>query len=212
MFKMIGEITKDCPICEQERELHYGTMHETLKVKKEKIDVTSNIYFCLTGNHYFSDFEEDEKKFDYAYREYRERKGLLQPEDIKAVRKKYDLTQRDLSKILDFGEITIQRYESGAIQDGVHNDSLALILDTSRFRELFTRKKKTLPKRLVDKIENNLRQIDINILNLAFTSRKKASPKLSDSNIYVGTLKEEFQCHNLLDGSTQTREELALAA
>ncbi len=214
MFKVLGSINDICPECEAERDLQYREITETVKVRGENITVPSRQYYCSVGDHYFESLEDGENMIQLAYREYRNRKGLLQPDEIKALRLRYNLNQRDLAKFLDFGEITIQRYESGAIQDGSHNDSLVSIQDLSTYREMFNRKRSALPHKLVAKIEKNLRQIDIDLMNLAFTSRETSIPSKSKSKVGAITLKEEFECHNLLneDYSRQAREELAIAA
>lgn len=59
----------------------------------------------------------------HLYDLYKKEKGLLQSYEIKKIREKYDLNQKDFSKILGLGEITVHRYENGTIQtDG--NDSI----------------------------------------------------------------------------------------
>ena len=44
-------------------------------------------------------------------------KGFLQPEEIEKIRKQYGLSQKNFARLLGWGDITIHRYESGAIQD-----------------------------------------------------------------------------------------------
>lgn len=43
--------------------------------------------------------------------------GLLTSDEIVAIRESYGLSQVDLAKLLGWGEATISRYESKAIQD-----------------------------------------------------------------------------------------------
>ena len=63
------------------------------------------------------------------YNMYRSKKGLLLPNEIKAIREQYGVSQKNLSKILGWGEKTITRYENGSIQDLGHNKMLNLIKD-----------------------------------------------------------------------------------
>jgi putative zinc finger/helix-turn-helix YgiT family protein len=135
MFKEISKIKKGCPVCEVEKDLIYGTMDEVLKVRGEDIEITSRVHYFPEGNHYFYDVEDEEEKFQIAYREYRKRKGLLQPEKIRQIREQYGLSQKNFARLLDWGDITIHRYESGAIQDTVHNDFLSLIKDFDNFKK-----------------------------------------------------------------------------
>jgi DNA-binding transcriptional regulator YiaG len=55
---------------------------------------------------------------------YREKAGLLNSEDIKAIRKIYHLSQKDFGQILGLGQIDIARYETKAVQTRSINDLL----------------------------------------------------------------------------------------
>jgi putative zinc finger/helix-turn-helix YgiT family protein len=56
--------------------------------------------------------ENDKRLYD----RYKNIKGLLQSHEIKRIREKYNLNQKDFAKVLGLGEITIHRYENGTIQ------------------------------------------------------------------------------------------------
>ena len=77
MFKVLKTVEKVCPICETERGLQFGSQSETVEIKGEVITVKTKVYFCPIGKHYFHDIDDEEKKFQKAYREYRNRKNLL---------------------------------------------------------------------------------------------------------------------------------------
>lgn len=160
MFKEINKIKRGCPVCETERDLIYGEMDEVLKVRGEDIEITSKMNYCPEGNHYFYDIEDEEEKFQIAYREYRKRKGLLQPEEIKQIREQYGLSQKNFARLLCWGDITIHRYESGAIQDDVHNDVLSFIKEFDDFRKYFESKKHTLEPELARKVEEKIVAIE----------------------------------------------------
>lgn len=159
MFKRIKELKDECPICEKKRNLVYGKRTDVVKVRGEIIPVKVNVYHCADGDHYFYDLKDEEDKYQTAYREYRTRKGLLQPETIKQLREKYGLSQRAFARFLGWGTITIQRYETGALQDTVHNDLLVLLEDTYSFTKYFETKRNSLPTRIIGKIEERLRKI-----------------------------------------------------
>ena len=77
MFKVLKTVGKVCPICETERGLQFGSQNETSKIKDEVITVKTKVYFCPIGKHYFHDIDDEEEKFQKAYREYKKRKSLL---------------------------------------------------------------------------------------------------------------------------------------
>lgn len=160
MFKEIRKERKECPICQEERDLSYGIKQEALRVRDEEIPVKARVYHCHAGNHYFADLDDEEEKFQNAYREYRKRKGLLQPEEISQTRGKYGLSQKALARLLGWGEITIQRYETGALQDNAHNTLLFLMRNEETFKEIFKLRKIELSKRDISKIEKKLKELE----------------------------------------------------
>lgn len=186
MFKVLKTVKKACPICEAERELQFGNRSETLKIRDEDITVESKVYFCPIGKHYFHDIDDEEEKFQKAYREYRNRKNLLQPKDIKQIREKYGFSQRAFTRFLGWGEITIQRYEAGALQDVAHNSLLFFIRDLNNFKQLFQIRKSQLSKRDINKIEKRLSELESKMYQVAFNFMFKVAiikkPKLPIRN------------------------------
>ncbi len=159
-FNVIRNLNDICPICEDERDLQYREIMETINIRGEDIDVSSRQYYCKHGDHYFESLEDGEKKIQFVYREYRKRKGLLQPKEIKAIRKKYKLGQREFALLTGLGVATINRYESGAIPNDSNNSLLLLIMSISNFRSYLDNRKPFLPKRLAEKIDANLSHIE----------------------------------------------------
>ena len=58
---------------------------------------------------------------------YRKEKNIISPEEIIDFRKKYNISQRELTGILDFGKMTINRYEKGSLPTKSQSDYLRLI-------------------------------------------------------------------------------------
>jgi len=209
----LNRLNRECPVCEVEKDLIYGEIDEVLKVRGEDIYVTSKIYYCPEGNHYFHDADDEEEKFQVAYREYRKRKGLLQPEDIKQIREQYGLSQRSFAQLLDWGEVTIHRYESGAIQDAVHNDVLSMIRSFEEFKKYFESKRAfigaELSNRVAEKIsaiENEKCRQTFELISKSFRALKK--PPIS----YSPLLNENDFSRQNSDAQYDPNEELALAA
>ncbi len=174
MFKVIKTITGECPVCEDIKKLSYGTRVETLKINNQNIHVKTKAYRCEDGQHYFYNPADEENKFQEAYRKYRELNGLLQPEEIKDIRGKYGLSQRALARLLGWGEITIQRYETGALQDNAHNIPLLFINDTNNFEKLYEARKPFLGKKDILTINKHLDKIKQLTL---FSSFNKVRPR-----------------------------------
>lgn len=145
-----------CPGCGITREFKIERKPQTLKVKGEKIEFTSDVAICVVCEQDISNIELDSTTLTLAYDEYRKRHGLLFPSDIKQLREKYGLSQRGLSRLLNWGEVTIQRYESGTIQDQSHNDILMLLADPLNMKKIFERAKSNLTSKEISRIEHRL--------------------------------------------------------
>ena len=94
MFRRIKDVRDECPICEKKRNLVYGKRTEVVNVRGEVIPVKANVYHCTEGDHYFYALNDEEDKYQTAYREFRKRKGMLQPKDIMELRNRYGLSRR----------------------------------------------------------------------------------------------------------------------
>lgn len=79
-----------------------------------------------------------------VYQEFRNRKSLLQPQEIKEIRESYGISQRNLAKLLCWSHATISRYETGAIQDNDHNNQLQMLKNPEIMFSLLERGKDKL--------------------------------------------------------------------
>lgn len=127
-------MTKFCPNCEEDREYRIMSQMETLPVRGEALEITADICRCDVCGEDIFDKEHDSVNLERAYALYRTRHGLLAPDDIRAIRERYGLSQRGMSRLLGWGEITLHRYESGALPDRVHNDLLTMVATADGMR------------------------------------------------------------------------------
>jgi len=113
-------------------ELEERTRSSVMDIKGEEVEYEETFYFCENG-------DEEEKEFTTgrmanqnllnARNAYRRKHGLLTSDEIVEIRKRYGLSQADLARLLGWGEITISRYESKAIQDEAYDNILRIIMD-----------------------------------------------------------------------------------
>lgn len=148
-----------CPACETRTKILHGTMRESLQVRGEPVGIEARVRKCESCNELFTTVDEEEENFQKAYRIYRRHHGLLQPEEIQAIREQYLLGQRAFSRLIGWGEITLHRYESGALQDESHNNELLLLKDPKNFQVLFERNKHRLSPGLKTRVEQRLRSL-----------------------------------------------------
>jgi putative zinc finger/helix-turn-helix YgiT family protein len=125
-----------CPNCEKETELELVHRVEDIKVRGEAIKVEVKYYKCKNCGEEFEDPRSDEDPLDKAYREYRRRYGMMQPEEVRDFRKKFGLTQYEMSRLLGWGGATLSRYENGALQDETHEKALRLAMDPRNLLKL----------------------------------------------------------------------------
>lgn len=131
--KELKSIIYNCPFCEKEHEIKVLQYRERTAVKDEEIEYFKTCYFC--------DIEEDEfvparlvdANLLAAKDAYREKHGLLKSFDIKNIRERYGLTQKEYANLLGLGDVTIQRYEKKAIQDSTYDTIMRLTLENPSY-------------------------------------------------------------------------------
>ena len=122
-----------CPMCQKHRAIILEEKTTTI-IKGEKVEYNETVYFCSTlgeddEDAYFVPSKVMNENLLKARNAYRRMKGLLTSEEIVDFRKKFGLSQVDLSRLLGWGDVTISRYESKTIQDSTYDNELRLIMD-----------------------------------------------------------------------------------
>lgn len=185
-----------CPICEKEHELEIVESAITSTIKNEEIECLQKFYVCCeTGERI--EFENGKLVNEnlLSLRDaYRKKHGLLTSKEIRKLRDKYKLTQTELAIILDWGEITITRYETKQIQDEAHNDLLCLLDNDPK--EVFDRLQNHIDKFSKERYDY-LKEI---ILNLISTDGISNTKRKVLEEMYVGFgAKSEDNGNKLLD-------------
>ncbi|MFR5602087.1 MAG: type II TA system antitoxin MqsA family protein [Lachnospiraceae bacterium] len=129
---LIKKIHKSCPVCNRIHEIEERKRIAKTVIKGKHVEYTERFYFCVNADEEEQEFETAKMTNENllnARNAYREKMGLLTSDEIIAIRESYGLSQVDLAKLLGWGEATISRYESKAIQDEVYDMVLRLIQD-----------------------------------------------------------------------------------
>ncbi len=145
-----------CPNCEEYVEATLGVEKEVYNVRGEPIEIEAEIAICPKCRSKIFDEERDSRNLERAYSRYRQIHKLLSPDEIRTIREKYGLSQRALSRLLGWGEITIHRYESGAVQDNAHNSTLCLIEDPRNMQKFLEANRNKLPAYTATRIEKRI--------------------------------------------------------
>ena len=142
-----------CPKCEEFTETTLEVEREIYNVRGEPVEIEANTTTCQRCKTKIFNEEVDSRNLEKAYKQYREKHNLLSPSDILTIREKYGLSQRALSRLLGWGEITIHRYENGSIQDNVHDSTLRFIENPENMRRLFETNRVKLPNHTAVRLE-----------------------------------------------------------
>jgi len=130
--KLIKKIYMNCPLCDRAHEIEERIRTSTITIKGEEVTYTERFYFCSNADESENEFvtgSMTNENLLNARNAYRIKMGLLTSYEIVAIRENYGLSQVDLARLLGWGEATVSRYESKAIQDEAYDTMLRLIKD-----------------------------------------------------------------------------------
>ena len=103
MMNKIKSEKRLCLICMEEHEVDTVEVMETEFFKDEEVSFTATYEYCSNADEYL-ETEEMIKANSLAMKDsYRKKVGLLTSGEIIEIRKKYDVSQKDFSEILDWG-------------------------------------------------------------------------------------------------------------
>ena len=129
---LIRRVHMDCPLCDKIHEVEERKRVASVTLKGDRVTYEERFYFCANADEEENEFETGSmtnKNLLNARNAYRIQHGLLTSDEIVSIRESYGLSQVDLAKLLGWGEATISRYESKAIQDEAYDTMLRLIKD-----------------------------------------------------------------------------------
>jgi putative zinc finger/helix-turn-helix YgiT family protein len=145
-----------CPNCEAITQQVPQEQEEIIPVRGEDIPVLVKTHVCQACGMDYSNPQEEGDPLDAAYRIYRERRHMLQPEEIRAFRKMLGLTQQEWSTVLGIGIATLNRYENGALQSEGHDQMLQLMMQPGNLVRTLAEKPALLPEAKRAQVLENL--------------------------------------------------------
>lgn len=147
-----------CVNCGKEVKTRVIKKTEEFIVYGEPIEIEANVLVCeKCGNELF-DEKLDEESLQKAYSAYREKHKLLSPEEIKAIREQYGLSQRSFAKLLNWGDKTIFRYENGSLQDKVHDSFLKFLRNPENMKEYLEDNELSISRKTKERILDRIMQ------------------------------------------------------
>lgn len=145
-----------CLNCLKEFELEPIYETEEYEIKGKKIVITAQKAKCPCCGDYLVNDDATDANLQAAYNTFRREEKLLFPDEIKAIRQKYGITQVGFSRILGFGDKTISRYENGALQDIAPNNLILLMKKQENFITLWEKRKYKLDQREIEAVEKKI--------------------------------------------------------
>lgn len=125
-------------------------------VRDVVIPILGKLAICSKCGKEVNHLEVDEENQRIAFNQYRIEKGVLTPEQIKEIRNKYNLNQRDFSRLLGFGEITISRYERGSLPTAAHNQIIRESANPEKMLEMLDRNGDKIDKAECEQLKRQL--------------------------------------------------------
>ena len=117
-----------CPYCK--KEVEYKIEKRELKeFRGIEVNTFENVAICNECNQDLYVNEIEDVNNERIYQIYREKANIIKAEDIIKLREKYDISQRELTSILGFGKMTINRYERGGLPTKSQSDYIKLLIE-----------------------------------------------------------------------------------
>ena len=117
-----------CPYCKKEVE-HKIEKRDLKEFRGIEVNTFENVAICNECNQDLYVNEIENENNERVYQIYREKANIINAEDIIKLRKKYDISQRELTSILGFGKMTINRYERGGLPTKSQSDYIKLLIE-----------------------------------------------------------------------------------
>ncbi len=143
-----------CVECDREVDARIEHRGESMRIRGQETPFESEVAVCPDCGAVIADSRVEGRNIAAAYSAYRAANSLLSPEEIREIRNRYGLSLRDFSRFLGFGEQTVARYESGALQDEVHDGMMRLAANPEGASLLLGIRRNQLPGRVIEAAEN----------------------------------------------------------
>ncbi|MCQ2749896.1 MAG: DUF4065 domain-containing protein [Clostridia bacterium] len=130
------------------------------------------------------------------YDAYKKKKGLLTNSEIKNIRKKYEMNQKEFALVLGVGEVTVNRFENGAIQTEATDAIMRLSENPDNMYNLLLKNKMNIAKSSFEKYMNKIKELkslqEHKLAKLDFDSLKKLSFETASSNDVANMLIKKY--------------------
>lgn len=140
---------------------------DNLRKRKVKVEVKGKLieydeYYLVDSNgEEIFDRNIEIKNDERLYELYKKQSNLLTKSEIKNIRKKYNLTQKEYALAIGVGEVTVHRFEKGAIQTEAVDSIMRLSTEPNNMYFLIIQNKKNLNKETYKKLLDRVNELII---------------------------------------------------
>ena len=109
----------------------------TYDIRGHEIEITVPARFDDQTHEVIPDLELDDRAAKLALEKFRQIYGVVSPEKMKNLRKKWNLSQRKFAKVLGWSPSTVALYETGAIPNVSNNRLLKILIKDDKVMKEF---------------------------------------------------------------------------
>lgn len=109
----------------------------TYDIRGHEIEITAPARFDDQTHEVIPDLKMDDQAAKLALEKFRKIYGVVSPEKMKNLRKKWNLSQRKFAKVLGWNPSTAALYETGAIPNVSKNRLLKILIKDDKVMKKF---------------------------------------------------------------------------
>lgn len=148
-LKCMGEV----PYIVKEEEFYITVKNEDFLIKGKRA-------FCKNDGEELLHLDYDKENQEKAFNLYREKYGIVRVDELKEARENYQLTQREYSYLLGFGEITVSRYERGSLPTVAQSNIIHESFNPTYFYKTIPEKHEKISNQRLIEIKENIRMLE----------------------------------------------------
>ena len=125
------------PYIEEENMSYIADYTNTYDIRGHEIEITAPARFDDRTHEVIPDLELDDQSVKLALEKFRKIYDVVSPEQMKALRKKWHLSQRKFAKVLGWSSSTVALYEAGAVPTNGNNRLLKILIKDDKVMKEF---------------------------------------------------------------------------
>ncbi len=144
----------ECPYCDGTANLQKET--KELNYRKDAFKIVAHFYKCEKCEEEFTTTEADTISLMQAHNQYREKNNIPFPEEIAAIREKYDLPASKMSEVLGLGANGYSNYENGEIPTPAYGNLISAASEPQTFMNLLDKAKEHFSDTAFKKVKERI--------------------------------------------------------